>query len=133
MPTPPARQVKFEANFEPYIIASKRSLPAPFARWDQTRQAIYADIWSNFWNEERGHFVQYIGSTALDGSMLLMPLVRFVAATGPKAAEVQGVRLEKGTGFVGFCVRRDVGLRRGVLLRGRGARRRRLAARRGRD
>ncbi|MFC6336291.1 glycoside hydrolase family 15 protein [Pseudomonas sp. CCM 7891] len=65
-------------------LASKRSLPAPFARWDQTRQAIYQDIWSNFWNEERGHFVQHIGSTALDGSMLLMPLVRFVAATDPR-------------------------------------------------
>ncbi|MBT2374718.1 glycoside hydrolase family 15 protein [Pseudomonas fluorescens] len=65
-------------------LASKRSLPAPFARWDETRQAIYQDIWSNFWNEERGHFVQYIGSTALDGSMLLMPLVRFVAATDPR-------------------------------------------------
>lgn len=65
-------------------LASKRSLPAPFARWDQTRQAIYEDIWSNFWNEERGHFVQHIGSTALDGSMLLMPLVRFVAATDPR-------------------------------------------------
>lgn len=65
-------------------LASKRSLPAPFARWDQTRQAIYEDIWSNFWNAERGHFVQHIGSTALDGSMLLMPLVRFVAATDPR-------------------------------------------------
>ena len=65
-------------------LASKRSLPAPFARWDQARQAIYADIWRNFWNEERGHFVQHIGSTALDGSMLLMPLVRFVAATDPR-------------------------------------------------
>jgi GH15 family glucan-1,4-alpha-glucosidase len=28
--------------------------------------------------------VQHIGSTALDGSMLLMPLVRFVAATDPR-------------------------------------------------
>jgi GH15 family glucan-1,4-alpha-glucosidase len=65
-------------------LASKRSLPAPFARWDQTRQAIYEDIWSNFWNEERGHFVQHLGSTSLDGSMLLMPLVRFVAATDPR-------------------------------------------------
>jgi len=65
-------------------LATKRSLPAPFARWDQTRQAIYADIWGNFWNEERGHFVQHTGSTALDGSMLLMPLVRFVAATDPR-------------------------------------------------
>jgi GH15 family glucan-1,4-alpha-glucosidase len=65
-------------------LASKRSLPAPFARWDQMRQAIYADIWENFWNEERGHFVQYIGGTALDGSMLLMPLVRFVSAKDPR-------------------------------------------------
>ncbi len=65
-------------------LASKRSLPAPFARWDETRQAIYADIWDNFWNEERGHFVQHIGGTALDGSMLLMPLVRFVSAKDPR-------------------------------------------------
>ena len=65
-------------------LASKRSLPAPFVQWDQTRQAIYADIWGNFWNEERGHFVQYKGGTALDGSMLLMPLVRFVSAKDPR-------------------------------------------------
>ncbi|AKA23534.1 glycoside hydrolase family 15 protein [Pseudomonas chlororaphis] len=65
-------------------LASKRSLPAPFARWDQTRQAIHDDIWSNFWDEERGHFVQYKGGTALDGSMLLMPLVRFVGARDPR-------------------------------------------------
>ncbi|MHC8406517.1 glycoside hydrolase family 15 protein [Pseudomonas sp. TMB3-21] len=65
-------------------LASKRSLPAPFARWDETRQAIYADIWENFWDEERGHFVQHIGGTALDGSMLLMPLVRFVSAKDPR-------------------------------------------------
>ena len=65
-------------------LASKRSLPAPFARWDQTRQAIYTEIWDNFWDEERGHFVQYKGGTALDGSMLLMPLVRFVSAKDPR-------------------------------------------------
>lgn len=65
-------------------LASKRSLPAPFVQWDETRQAIYADIWDNFWDEERGHFVQYKGGTALDGSMLLMPLVRFVSAKDPR-------------------------------------------------
>lgn len=65
-------------------LASKRSLPAPFTQWDQTRQAIYADIWDNFWDAERGHFVQYKGGTALDGSMLLMPLVRFVSAKDPR-------------------------------------------------
>ncbi|MNN79436.1 hypothetical protein D3C81_1960820 [compost metagenome] len=26
------------------------------ARWDQTRQAIYADIWGNFWDEQCGVF-----------------------------------------------------------------------------
>ncbi len=62
-------------------LASKRSLPAPFRQWDETRRAIHEDIWSNFWNEERGHFVQRLGSTALDGAMLMMPLVRFVSAT----------------------------------------------------
>jgi GH15 family glucan-1,4-alpha-glucosidase len=65
-------------------LASKRSLPAPFARWDQTRQDIYTDIWQNFWNDERGHFVQHIGGTGLDGAMLLMPLVRFVSAKDPR-------------------------------------------------
>ncbi|SDS99507.1 Glucoamylase (glucan-1,4-alpha-glucosidase), GH15 family [Pseudomonas asplenii] len=64
-------------------LASKRSLPAPFARWDETRTAIHNDIWSNFWNAEHGHFVQHTGGTGLDGSMLLMPLVRFVGATDP--------------------------------------------------
>lgn len=65
-------------------LASKRSLPAPFRQWDETRKAIHQDIWSNFWNEERGHFVQRLGSTALDGAMLMMPLVRFVSATDPR-------------------------------------------------
>lgn len=64
-------------------LASKRSLPAPFAQWNDTRQAIHSDIWDNFFNAERGHFVQYKGGTALDGSMLLMPLVRFIGATDP--------------------------------------------------
>ncbi len=65
-------------------LASKRSLPAPFERWNAARQAIHADIWDNFWDAERGHFVQYKGGTALDGSMLLMPLVRFVGANDPR-------------------------------------------------
>lgn len=65
-------------------LAFKRSLPAPFARWDKERQAIHDDIWANFWDAERGHFVQYMGSDRLDGSMLLMPLVRFVGASDPR-------------------------------------------------
>src|SRR5471032_465347 len=65
-------------------LSLKRSLPAPFARWDKERQAIHDDIWENFWNEDLGHFVQHKGSRNLDASMLLMPLVRFVGASDPR-------------------------------------------------
>ncbi len=66
-------------------LAHKRSLPAPVERWNQVRGEIYADIWANFWtDDDGGHFVQSRGGAALDGSMLIMPLVRFVSATDPR-------------------------------------------------
>lgn len=64
-------------------LAAKRSLPAPFERWDQARQAIHDDIWQSFWDADLGHFVQYKGGRSVDASMLLMPLMRFVGAKDP--------------------------------------------------
>lgn len=64
-------------------LAEKRSLAAPFARWIEARNAISDDIWTNFWNEELGHFVRAKGGRDLDASMLMMPLVRFISATDP--------------------------------------------------
>ena len=37
-----------------------------------------------FWDAQRGTFTQSPGSTALDASTLLMPLVRFISATDPR-------------------------------------------------
>ena len=65
-------------------LALKRSLPAPLARWHQTRDEIHANIWEEFWDKERGHFVAARGQPGLDGAMLMMPLVRFVSATDPR-------------------------------------------------
>ncbi len=65
-------------------LARKRSLAAPFERWERIRNEIHDDIWANFWNEERGHFVQARGGTDVDAALLLMPLVRFVSATDPR-------------------------------------------------
>ncbi len=65
-------------------LALKRSLPAPFERWSETRNQIHDSIWLEFWHQERGHFVQAIGSTDVDGAMLMMPLVRFVTGTDPR-------------------------------------------------
>lgn len=64
-------------------LATKRSLPAPLGRWLETRDAIANDIWANFRHPEHGYFVQERGHTRVDGSLLLMPLVRFVSATDP--------------------------------------------------
>lgn len=65
-------------------LATKRSLPAPFARWSEVRNQIHDSIWQEFWHQERDHFVQAIGSTEVDGAMLMMPLVRFVTGTDPR-------------------------------------------------
>src|SRR5215475_2460966 len=62
-------------------LARKRGLPAPLADWLETRDAIYQDIHTEFWDSQQGAFVQSKGSTALDASCLLMPLVRFVSPT----------------------------------------------------
>jgi GH15 family glucan-1,4-alpha-glucosidase len=36
------------------------------------------------WNVKRNAFVQHLGSEVLDSSLLLMPLVKFVAPTDPR-------------------------------------------------
>lgn len=64
-------------------LAQKRSLAAPFGRWVETRNAITHDIWENFFDTERGHFVKAKGTTEVDGAILMMPLVRFISATDP--------------------------------------------------
>jgi GH15 family glucan-1,4-alpha-glucosidase len=47
------------------------------ARWQAVADGIHNDICEHG-VDERGVFVQHYGSTALDGSLLLMPLVRFL-------------------------------------------------------
>ncbi|MFK7741453.1 MAG: glycoside hydrolase family 15 protein [Planctomycetota bacterium] len=65
-------------------IARRRSLPASLDRWQQVCSEIYADIFENFWDDERGAFVQHLGSKSLDASALMMPLVKFVSPRDPR-------------------------------------------------
>ena len=65
-------------------LSRKRSLPAPLVRWLEVRDAIYEDIHAGFWDSGQQAFVQSKGSTALDASCLLMPLVRFISPTDPR-------------------------------------------------
>ena len=65
-------------------ISRQRGLPAGDGRWMAERDAIYEDIMEKGWNPEKKSFVQYYGSDALDASLLMMPLVKFVGPTDPR-------------------------------------------------
>jgi GH15 family glucan-1,4-alpha-glucosidase len=65
-------------------IARARSFPAPLAEWLEIRDAIFGDIYANFWNVKKGSFVQRAGASVVDASTLLMPLVKFISPTDPQ-------------------------------------------------
>jgi GH15 family glucan-1,4-alpha-glucosidase len=62
-------------------LAGRRSFPSPWARWHDTRDEIYHDVFARFWNPSLKAFVQSPGSTTLDASALLMPLIKFISPT----------------------------------------------------
>lgn len=65
-------------------IQSARGLPGPTVIWSRTRDRIFEEVMREGWSEERQAFVQSYGSTTLDASNLLMPLVKFIGARDPK-------------------------------------------------
>jgi GH15 family glucan-1,4-alpha-glucosidase len=65
-------------------LATKRSFPAPLARWHEVRDTIYQDVFTRFWDPTRQAFMQYAGAATLDASALLLPLVRFISPTDPR-------------------------------------------------
>jgi GH15 family glucan-1,4-alpha-glucosidase len=65
-------------------IAEPRALPADLERWRAERDVIFRRIMDRCWNAEREAFTQSEGSDVLDASVLLMPLVHFIAPTDPR-------------------------------------------------
>jgi GH15 family glucan-1,4-alpha-glucosidase len=65
-------------------VARQRGLPADLVRWMRHRDEIYDQIMERGWNERRQAFVQHYGTDVLDASLLLMPLVKFIAPTDPR-------------------------------------------------
>jgi GH15 family glucan-1,4-alpha-glucosidase len=65
-------------------IAQAHGHPADIVRWRDERDRIYKQIHERGWNPKRGAFVQHYGSDVLDSSMLLMPLMGFVAPQDPE-------------------------------------------------
>ena len=65
-------------------LAEKRSLPSDKDKWTHERDAIYEEILTKGWSEKRKAFTQFYGSEDLDASILIMPLVFFMAPTDPR-------------------------------------------------
>jgi GH15 family glucan-1,4-alpha-glucosidase len=65
-------------------MARQRGLPGDLQRWMTARDEIYEQIMAQGFDAERGAFVQHYGSKALDASLLLMPMVKFISPTDPK-------------------------------------------------
>lgn len=64
-------------------LARKLSLPGPIEHWRDVRDTIHDQILDDFFDEEIGAFVQHKGAKHVDGSVLLMPLVKFINPTDP--------------------------------------------------
>jgi GH15 family glucan-1,4-alpha-glucosidase len=74
-------------------LADKRSFPADRARWLRARDEIYEEVMHKGWDPQQRAFVQAYGSSALDASNLLMPLVFFTAPNDPRMlATVDAIR-----------------------------------------
>jgi GH15 family glucan-1,4-alpha-glucosidase len=65
-------------------IARQRGLPADLVGWHDVRDRIHHQIMDRGWHPGRGAFVQRYGSEVLDASVLVMPLVKFVAPDDPR-------------------------------------------------
>ena len=65
-------------------LADKRSFPAERQKWITQRDRIYEEVITKGWNQKRGAFTQFYGSDDLDASLLIMPLVFFMAPGDPR-------------------------------------------------
>jgi GH15 family glucan-1,4-alpha-glucosidase len=61
--------------------AEQFALEGPVDRWKEVRASIHEDVCRNGFDAERGTFVQYYGSKAVDASLLMIAQVGFLPIT----------------------------------------------------
>jgi GH15 family glucan-1,4-alpha-glucosidase len=64
--------------------AEEFALDGPLERWRLLRDAVKAEVCAEGFNPALGSFTQSYGDTALDGSLLRLPLVGFLPADDPR-------------------------------------------------
>src|SRR5215469_6532903 len=82
-------------------------LTGPLDHWRKLRDEIHAHVCKHGFNPSVGTFVQSYGSTALDASLLLIPLVGFLPASDPRVvATIEAI--ERKLVVDGFVMRYDL-------------------------
>ena len=94
-------------------------LEGPLERWRAIRAAIHKDVCENGFDPRQNAFVQSYGATALDASLLLIPMVGFLPA---EDSRVKGTvaAIERNLMRDGFVIRYDTGKKADGLPPGEG-------------
>jgi len=83
------------------------NLPGPLEHWRALRDRIHTHVCQNGFNSSVGTFVQTYGSTALDASLLLIPLLGFLPAQDRRVvATIEAI--ERKLVIDGFVMRYDL-------------------------
>jgi GH15 family glucan-1,4-alpha-glucosidase len=86
--------------------AEQFALEGPFDRWKALRSQIHEEVCRNGFNPDIGAFVQSYGSKELDASVLLLPLVGFLAPSDPRVKSTVEA-IERQLTVDGFVLRYD--------------------------
>jgi GH15 family glucan-1,4-alpha-glucosidase len=100
--------------------AEQFHLDGPIDQWRALRDRIHADVCEKAFNADLNSFVQAYGSTLVDASTLIIPLVGFLPASDPR---VRGTveAIEKRLVVDGFVLRYDSAATDDGLPEGEGA------------
>lgn len=95
-------------------LAESAALPGDVGRWRRARDEIRAAILEEGYDAKLGAFTQAFGTSALDASALVIPLVGFLPATDPRVQSTMR-RIQQGLTSRGLVYRylTDDGLPRG--------------------
>ncbi len=78
----------------------------PIEKWRRIRQEIHDQVTDEGFNIQKGSFTQYFGSTNLDASLLMIPLVGFLPVHDPRVrGTIEAIERELVQG--GFVLRYD--------------------------
>jgi GH15 family glucan-1,4-alpha-glucosidase len=85
--------------FDRAIRVAELGRPGAEERWRAIRDQIHAEVCERGYDEKRGTFTQYYGSTELDAAVLLIPEVGFLPPADPRVVStVEAVQRELTSG-----------------------------------